>query len=165
MLINILRTLFLVIGTVLIYISLFGFGIHRLGLGLFGFFLICVVASYPYTIEKRLLKIKRKKFVKNMILKSGSYVFEGELSEINHSMQNLIHSRRKKKVIFGIIIISLLSIMAIFLIWYYYKLESQNLPIQVFFKKYMTALSYIMGLIIIITVAIITEALYKRNII
>lgn len=155
----------LLIGTALLYIYVLCRDVNMWELGVFGIFLICVVAFYPYTIEKRILKIKRKKFVKNMIFKSGSYVFEDELSEINHSMQKLNCSQRKKKVIFGIIIFSLLIIMAIFLIGYYYWLKSQNLPIRVFLNKYVTVFSYIMALILIITVGIITEALYKRNII
>lgn len=161
--------LFIIIGTIFTWIFfLWRKGIHIPELEIFLFFLLCIVALYPDTIEKRILKAKRKKFVKDMTFKDGIYVFNDEPSEINPLVQKLNHSQRKRKVMFNIIIISLFSLMVILLIWLFFRLRGQNLSAPVFFRDYMNIFSSIMTLILITAVGIlqmesISGILYKNK--
>ena len=146
MVISILKFIFLIVGAILMFLPAFSvpsYGIkYNLILEGIGFFLICIVAFYPYTIKKIIQKMKRKKFAKKMAFMDGSYVFDDESSEFKHSIQVLNRLHKKKILMFSITIIAVLSFMVAFLTWYYHKLESQNFYAPVFFKKYMTAFLY-----------------------
>ena len=67
------------------------------------------------------------------------------------------------KVVFSLIIISILSTLVIYIQWYFYKLESQNLPIQVFYEKFTTVVSYIICLMLFIIVGILLIFLHKNK--
>lgn len=146
MVITILKFVFLMIGAGLMFlpaISASSYGVtYNLILEGLGFFLICIVAFYPYTIKKIIQKMKRKKFARKMAFMDGSYVFDDASSEFKHSIQVLNRLHKKKIWMFSITIIAVLSFMVAFLTWYYHKLESQNLSASVFFDKYMNVFLY-----------------------